>query len=227
MNDNSVIVENKKIDEDKDNKDNKSKKQKSNQKDECIELKNIKYKSMLLNGVQKETEIKSNLFQVEEFLEKEMKTSTENIPWTKLEKATKLKKLMEFALVHSEKLKLNEDELDNLKTVLKEAIDRKHLQRVKDVTYDKEKCIIHEIPLLYFNENTRKFIIRRNDKKSNTIKTSLGPKRKSAKVKQKGRTTKTNKVKQLKVGKAKTSKEKKHNKTSKSPKTPKSPPPKK
>ena len=49
MNDNSVIVENKKIDE---NSSDKSKTK--NQKDECIELKNIKYKSMLLNGVQKE-----------------------------------------------------------------------------------------------------------------------------------------------------------------------------
>lgn len=222
MNDNSVIVENKKIDE---NSSDISKTK--NQKDECIELKNIKYKSMLLNGVQKETEIKSNLFQVEEFLEKEMKTSNENIPWTKLEKATKLKKLMEFAVLHASKLKLNEDEIDNLKTVLKESIDRKHLQRVKDVNYDKEKCIINDIPLLYFNENTRKFIIRRNDKKSSTLKTSLAPKRKSAKLKQKSRATKTNKVKQIKVGKAKTSKEKKHNKTSKSPKTPKSPPSKK
>lgn len=220
MNDNSVIVENKKIDDDSKDKQKK-------QKDECIELKNIKYKSMLLNGVQKETQVKSNIFQVEEFLEKEMKISTENIPWTKLEKASKLKILMEFAANHSEKLKLNEEETDNLKTVLKEAIDRKHLQRVKDVNYDKEKCIINEIPLLHFNETTRKFIIRRSDKKPNTLKTSLGPKRKSAKIKQKGRTAKTNKVKQTKIGKAKTSKEKKHNRTSKSPKTPKSPPPKK
>ena len=40
--------------------------------DECMELKNIKYKSMLLNGTQvKETKSSNNLIHLEKFLEEE------------------------------------------------------------------------------------------------------------------------------------------------------------
>tara|TARA_B100001063_G_scaffold237827_1_gene259175 strand:+ start:269 stop:997 length:729 start_codon:yes stop_codon:yes gene_type:complete len=208
----------------------KEEKKKKRLNDECIELKNIKYKSMLLNGVQKETEIKNNLFDIEKVLEKEMQTSQTNIPWTKLEKATKLKKLVDFAETYGDKNKLSEIEIAKLKTVLKESIDRKHLQRIKDVNYDKETCTIIDIPLLTFNENSRKFIVRRNEKKQNTLKSVGAVKRKSAKSKLKtGKNAKTSKIKQPKVGKPKTTKDNKrqHNKTSKSPKTPKSPPSKK
>jgi len=208
--------------------DSKEDKKKKRLNDECIELKNIKYKSMLLNGVQKETEIKNNLFDIEKVLEKEMQTTQTNVPWTKLEKATKLKKLVDFSESYGKKNNLSEVEISKLKTVLKESIDRKHLQRVKDVNYDKETCTIIDIPLLTFNENSRKFIVRRNEKKQNTLKSVGAVKRKSAKSKLKGKNAKTSKIKQPKLSKLKTKDTKRlHNKTSKSPKTPKSPPPKK
>ena len=233
--DTTEIQENTKISTDEtenlsnENEDNtKVDKKKKRLNDECIELKNIKYKSMLLNGVQKETEIKNNLFDIEKVLEKEMQLTQANIPWTKLEKATKLKKLVDFSESYGKKNNLSEVEISKLKTVLKESIDRKHLQRIKDVNYDKETCTIIDIPLLTFNENTRKFIVRRNEKKQNTLKSVGAVKRKSAKSKLKSKNAKTSKIKQPKLTKLKTKDTKRlHNKTSKSPKTPKSPPPKK
>ncbi len=215
-------------DETENQEDSKEDKKKKRLNDECIELKNIKYKSMLLNGVQKETEVKNNLFDIEKVLEKEMQSTQKNIPWTKLEKATKLKKLVDFSESYGKKNNLSEVEISKLKTVLKESIDRKHLQRIKDVNYDKETCTIIDIPLLTFNENTRKFIVRRNEKKQNTLKSVGVVKRKSAKNKLKSKNAKTSKIKQPKLSKLKTKDTKRlHNKTSKSPKTPKSPPPKK
>ena len=215
-------------DETENQEDSKEDKKKKRLNDECIELKNIKYKSMLLNGVQKETEVKNNLFDIEKVLEKEMQSTQKNIPWTKLEKATKLKKLVDFSESYGKKNNLSEVEISKLKTVLKESIDRKHLQRIKDVNYDKETCTIIDIPLLTFNENTRKFIVRRNEKKQNTLKSVGAVKRKSAKSKLKSKNAKTSKIKQPKLSKLKTKDTKRlHNKTSKSPKTPKSPPPKK
>ena len=230
MDNTEIQEENIKLSEDdtENQQDSKEDKKKKRLNDECIELKNIKYKSMLLNGVQKETEIKNNLFDIEKVLEKEMQSTQTNIPWTKLEKATKLKKLVDFSESYGKKNNLSEVEISKLKTVLKESIDRKHLQRVKDVNYDKETCTIIDIPLLTFNENTRKFIVRRNEKKQNTLKSVGAVKRKSAKSKLKGKNAKTSKIKQPKLSKLKTKDTKRlHNKTSKSPKTPKSPPPKK
>ena len=71
----------------------KQTKPKSNKKsDECIELKNIKYKTMLLNGSPKETQIQSTEGTIDDFLEKEKKLN-ETVPWNKLEKTSKIKKL--------------------------------------------------------------------------------------------------------------------------------------
>ena len=191
------------------------KKQKQKQKsDECIELKNIQYKTMLLNGVQKEIKISKTEEDIENILEKE-KNLISNVPWTKLEKGIKIKKLVEFANKYEKENSLTASETLNLKNILKNAIDRKHLQRMKDIEYDKEKGVIINIPLLTFNSTTRKFVLRRQEKKS-TQKSFTPLRRKGSR----GKVSKTHKqAKAGKTAKAKTQKEKKvtHNKTSKSP----------
>ena len=63
---------------------------------ECVELKNIKYKSMLLNGNGDEKEeTVENLSNLDVFLADEKK-SISNEPWTKLDKTTKLLKFNDF-----------------------------------------------------------------------------------------------------------------------------------
>ena len=64
--------------------------------EECIELKNIKYKTMLLNGNPlNETKSSNNMLNLEKFLEDE-KNNNINEPWCKLNKTIKTKKLLEF-----------------------------------------------------------------------------------------------------------------------------------
>ena len=64
--------------------------------EECIELKNIKYKTMLLNGNPSyETKFSNNMSNLEKFLEDE-KNNNINEPWCKLNKTVKTKKLLEF-----------------------------------------------------------------------------------------------------------------------------------
>jgi hypothetical protein len=60
-------------------------------------------------------------------------------------------------------------------------LDRKKLQRVKDVTYDVKTGRIKAIPGLTFNKNKHKFTLRRVDKKKSTLK-GLAPKRKKDKI---------------------------------------------
>ena len=77
--------------------------------EECIELKNIKYKTMLLNGNPiKETKSSNNMNHLDQFLENEMNTNKSE-PWSKLDKTIKTKKLIIFgqyndALIDGEQL---------------------------------------------------------------------------------------------------------------------------
>ena len=60
--------------------------------EECVELKNIKYKTMLLSGVPiKETKSANDLSNLEKFLENEQ-NNNKNDPWCKLDKTIKTKK---------------------------------------------------------------------------------------------------------------------------------------
>jgi hypothetical protein len=64
---------------------------------ECQELKNIKYKSMLVNGnILKETRPSNDLTNLDKFLENE-KINNNNEPWCKLNKTIKTKMLVNFS----------------------------------------------------------------------------------------------------------------------------------
>ena len=100
--------------------------------DVCQELQNIKYQTMLLNHNSKIYETTPNIDNnnIEFFLESE-KISNKNKPWSKLSKASKLKKLNEYVEEHSKKEKLNEEEIKTLKLYLMKCLERKKLQRQK------------------------------------------------------------------------------------------------
>ena len=65
--------------------------------DECVELKNIKYQTMLMNKTKQREDTKNHTTNIENFLKKEsMQTSKK--PWNKLEKSIKRKKLSKFVV---------------------------------------------------------------------------------------------------------------------------------
>ena len=71
-----------------------------------------------------------------------------NKSWSKLSKASKLKKLMVYASYYCKKHKCDNSEEKKLKTFLQEALDRRKLQKIKDVIYDIEKGVIKEINII-------------------------------------------------------------------------------
>ena len=145
--------------------------------DECIELKNIKYKTMLLSG-NILTEIKSSnddLCNLEKFLEED-KQNNKNEPWSKLDKTIKTKKLILFAEKYTKTNNGTEQEEKTLITFLKDCLDRKKLQRVKDVDYDKTTGEIKDVPALLYNKSTNHFTLKNIDKRISTLK-SLPPKK--------------------------------------------------
>ena len=138
--------------------------------EECIELKNIKYKTMLLSGVPiKETKSANDLSNLEKFLENEQ-NNNKNDPWCKLDKTIKTKKLIEYVTLYKEENKLDEEESELLVLFFKDCLDRKKFQRVKDVIYDKATGLIKEIPALSYTKATKHFTLKNIDKRVSTQK---------------------------------------------------------
>lgn len=144
---------------------------------DCNELKTLKYKSMILNGVPwVESKSSTDLTKLDEFLEKE-KINNSNEPWSKLDKTAKLKKLAFYANNYKNDNNLTEGEHEHLMSFFKDCLDKKKLQRVKDVNYNKESGNITDIPALVFNKPTNHFTLKNIDKRVSTIR-GLAPKKK-------------------------------------------------
>ena len=152
--------------------------------EECLELKNIKYKTMLISGAPlQETKSSSDLSNLEKFLENEQNNNKIE-PWSKLDKTIKTKKIIEFIEVYKVKCELDTEESSSLLTFLKDCLNRKKLQRVKDVIYDKENGQIKEIPALQYIKASKHFTLKNIDKRISTVK-SLTPKKPNGTIKNK------------------------------------------
>jgi len=143
-----------------------------------------------MNNIQSSKE--PDVTNIESFLEKE-KTMNKKQHWSKLSKLTKKNKIMDYCVEYSKKNNLNENEIIELKAFLLKSLDRKKLQRVKDVIYDVENQIIINIPTLTINKQTNKYTLKNLDKKVSTLK-SLAP-RKNKNRKKKDKEKKVRKVK--------------------------------
>jgi hypothetical protein len=170
----------------------------------CQELQNIKYQTMLLNHNSKIYENKPKVDDIELFLQKE-KASNKEKPWSKLSKASKLIKINEYAKIYSKDKNLNDEQVKELLIYLKRCLDRKKLQRQKDVTYDMETNKIKTINGLFYNKTSNKFTLKIKDKKTNTLK-CLAPHKKRRKTKTK--IDKSKKMDKIKIEKSKIDKTK-------------------
>lgn len=152
------------------------------QSTDCNELKTLKYKSMILNGIPwPESKSSSDLANLDKFLENE-KITNSNEPWSKLDKTAKLKKLILFADDYKITNNLTDTEYDILITFFRDCLDKKKLQRVKDVNYNKETGEIKDIPALYFSKPSNHFTLKNLDKRVSTLK-GLTPKKKQGTAK--------------------------------------------
>ena len=144
--------------------------------EECQELKNIKYKTMLLSGNKKTLNtIINDISNLDIILENETENSKKE-SWNRLDKSAKMNKINEYIKTLTPRYKLTKAEIETLRTYLSTNLDKKNLQRNKDVTYIKDSGILESIPSLHFNNNTRKFTLRKQSQQS-ALK-SLGPTRK-------------------------------------------------
>ena len=152
------------------------------QQSDCNELKTLKYKSLILNGMPwPENKSSSDLANLDKFLENEKITNSVE-PWSKLDKTAKIRKLMTFAETYKNEHNLSENDYLMLIVFFKDCLDKKKLQRVKDVNYNKETGEIKDIPALYYNKPTNHFTLKNLDKRVSTLR-GLTPKKKQGTAK--------------------------------------------
>ena len=146
--------------------------------DECIELRNMKYKSMLLKKTNAKQLTKCNSNNdIDSFLEKE-RTQNKEDQWTKLDKSMKISKITAFVESYSVNNNLNEKDKLFLYEFLIYCLEQKKLIKTKDVIYDKITGIITSIPtLVYTPTSAKKFTLKRCEKRPSTLN-SLAPKSK-------------------------------------------------
>ncbi len=148
----------------------------------CNDLKRLKYKSMLFNGNEwPENSSANNLANLDKFLENE-KITNSNEPWSKLDKTDKIKKLFLFADNYKVLNNLSDTEHEQLIIFFRDCLDKKKLQRVKDVNYNKETGEIKDIPALFHNKSSNHFTLKNLDKRVSTLK-GLAPKKKQGTAK--------------------------------------------
>ena len=146
--------------------------------EECLELKNIKYQTMLINNNTSSLNTKENINDIEDFLFKEIQLN-KKLPWSKLDQGLKLEHIRNFVKDYTLKNKLSENKEKILLKFLNSCMERKKLQRVKDVTYDISSGKIICIPNLLFNKITNKFILKKKEKTGSSTLSCLAPKPKS------------------------------------------------
>ena len=152
------------------------------QNTDCNELKTLKYKSMVLNGVPwPETKSSSDLANLDKFLENE-KITNSNEPWSKLDKTAKIKKLIIFADIYKILNNLTDIEYEQLIVFFRDCLDKKKLQRVKDIIYNKDTGEIKDIPALFYNKPSNHFTLKNIDKRVSTLK-GLTPKKRQGTAK--------------------------------------------
>lgn len=151
-------------------KNNLSDKNKKEKNDYCKELKNIAYKTMLLNGHEIVPDVNNtNNNTLSKYLEDET-SANQKENWSKLDKTQKVKKLINHVELLEKKFTLNDDEINKCKKYLLKCLERKALTKVKDVHYDKDKGIITDIPNLQFDNINRVFVLKKDDKHISTVK---------------------------------------------------------
>lgn len=154
------------------------------QQEECIELKHLKYKSMVQGGTRKDIggrPMSDSINTLDKFLE-DATASNNTGRWNKLDKTVKLQKMTEFADTYAQENEYSEQDKESLIIYLRDCLDKKKLIRVKDVEYDNVNDKLLAIPGLQYNKTSKRHTIKNTDSKRSSVTKSL-PQRKTVKLK--------------------------------------------
>ena len=135
---------------------------------ECMELKNINYKSMLLKNKIIVDNNKVFSQNAEELLEKEMKSNKKK-QWNKLSMTVKNKKIKKYANKYALENDLNNKNKVLLNKFLKKLLINNKITRNKDVKYDvltgELLCVLN----ISFNPSNNRFTLKSKKSKKSVL----------------------------------------------------------
>lgn len=137
-------------------------------KNECLELKNINYKSMLLKNkvvVDNELTYSKN---AEEILKNEIKSSKKK-KWNKLSLTEKNHKIKSFSKRYCSENKMKKKKKKMFDVFLNNLLVNKRLSRNKDVEYDISSGKLIQILNIEFNSKANRFTLKSVDKKKSAL----------------------------------------------------------
>ena len=93
-------------------------------------------------------------------------------PWNKLEKGQKLNRILLFITQETANKGLSDNLSKELKNILFNACDRGLFNKITEVEYDEETCIITSFKCLEFNESTKKYKLKSKGVKTRSVSKS-------------------------------------------------------
>ena len=99
------------------------------------------------------------------------------LPWNKLDKSLKIRKIMDYSAEFAQLNNMSEEKASELKTLLREKIQRKELFKTKDVVYDIASGKVKHLPALSYQQGELFFKVVDRASPLN----SLAPKNKTVK----------------------------------------------
>ncbi len=142
----------------------------------CHDLQNIRYKTMMLSGKSKKIAPKcgsDSTDEIDKMLEAERK-ATRNVTWSRLDRSSRVVKLRQYADKVGKEKDMTRKEIISLQEYLVTSMQRKkRLIRSKEVRYNKETQEIESIPSLHYVNESRKFTLKRAERRQSTL-SSLG-----------------------------------------------------
>lgn len=136
-------------------------------KKENSQIKTLKYKNIGIPWSNRKNT--TSLDNLEAILETERFENThEN--WNKLSKTIKIQKLLVYAKKYKEENNLSDDDYENLILFFRDCLDKKKLQKIKDVDYNRETGEIDNISTLIHNKTNNHFTLKNTHKKVSTLK---------------------------------------------------------
>ena len=135
---------------------------------ECMELKNINYKSMLLKNKIIVDINKVFSQNAEELLEKEMKSNKKK-QWNKLSMTVKNKKIKKYANKYALENDLNNKNKVLLNKFLKKLLINNKITRNKDVKYDVSTGELLCVLNISFNPSNNRFTLKSNKSKKSVL----------------------------------------------------------
>ena len=141
-------------------------------KEECQELRNIRFRSGSGTSVAPEA-ASEEASAVEAILDTES-SERRCRPWSRLDPAVRARKLHDYAEVLIAEQSLDAHQAESLKEAFRMGAQRRRLERARDVQYDRTTEAVVAVPNLIYNQTSRRYTLKRSDKRVSTLK-SLAP----------------------------------------------------